>query len=51
MLKEDMVILTQTLDYNLQNEIEYCGFAESDWKEHNFKNNYEKINLLIFQMN
>lgn len=35
------------LDYNLQNEIEYCGFAESDWKEHNFKNNYEKIALVL----
>lgn len=35
------------LDYNLQNEIEYCGFAESDWKKHNFKNNYEKIALIL----
>ena len=27
--------------------IEYVGFAESDWKEHNFQNNYEKIALIL----
>lgn len=33
--------------YNLYNEIEYCGFAESDWKEHKLQNNYEKIALIL----
>lgn len=34
-------------EYNLNKEIEYCGFAESDWKEHNFKNNYERVALIL----
>lgn len=34
-------------EYKLSNNIEYVGFAESDWKEHNFQNNYEKIALIL----
>lgn len=34
-------------DYDLSNEIEFCGFAESDWKEHKFKNSYERIALIL----
>ena len=33
--------------YNLLQEIEYCGFAESDWKEHKFQQNYERIALIL----
>ena len=35
------------LDYNLQNEIEYCGFAESDWRKKITPHNYEKIALIF----
>ena len=34
-------------NYKLKENIEYCGFAESDWKEHNLQNNYEKIALIL----
>lgn len=34
-------------DYNLSHNIEYCGFAESDWKEHNLKHSYEKVSLIL----
>lgn len=34
-------------EYNLYNEIEYGGFAESDWKEHKLQKSYEKIALIL----
>lgn len=34
-------------EYNLSHDIEYCGFAESDWKEHKLQKNYEKIALIL----
>ena len=37
--------------YNLYNVIEYCGFAESDWKEHNLQKKYEKISLILVDYN
>lgn len=35
------------VSYKLFDNIEYCGFAESDWKEHNFQKNYERIALIL----
>ena len=34
-------------NYKLSHSIEFCGFAESDWKEHKFENSYERIALIL----